>query len=602
MRTNRRSSNLLKQIKRCMAFLLIIVGINYGAFASKTTCQEGKYLPKGGDEEGDCVQCPAKMGKFVCEKKKHDDGEAKNADQYSLKVCNKNEKVNSDRKCEKADDGDKYCAPGRVFYYNAFYDCSESKLKEILSELKEDQESWVKSKNKKKMWDWIQDTVSDNKDGATDDKDILEYNAVEFSLIEPKDIMRWYCKGFNGFKPSTDFAYGLAKCPDGKIANEYFTGCQDTALASDAQVMDLKEGAKIDIKNLTLSKPVTCGVGYYFPDKKTVKSIVDDGVARGYSSVGLCKKCNFSTKVGYNCPSVTVSVVKDDMQGYEKCAPGQSGTDANPGVCQDVGTIDCKKGEYLPVGKTWCASCEGVNQLHGPNAVAIGVENFYCEGKTGLRYDSVNDQGLSNCYDGVPNAKRTACEDIVCKAGEYLPAGKKKCESCKGKSASSFKGVSGSLENFYCPGTGRFRVNTSQDQGVDVCKDGKVSDNRDGCKAYVVCEKGKYHDGSKCVPCANGGTFEKDARENRLYCSGKRQGKSDDSYDYLTECPNPKVAVPNKDLSDCECLFGGSIGSCNNKLDKKYLKYGPAGNENLPLAKHCWTKMDDKDYKKCMGL
>jgi len=124
------------------------------------------------------------------------------------------------------------------------------------------------------------------------------------------------------------------------------------------------------------------------------------------------------------------------------------------------------------------------------------------------------------------------------------------------------------------------------------------------CLADVSCEPGNYYESKtgKCAKCANGGTFEKDARQYRMYCSGKKEGnKYNNAYDYRTKCPNG--SWPNQNLTGCECRYNLKMkdGVCVGSLTYDDMRYGPDG-KNAPLYKQCWIKSTDKEYKQCMGF
>ena len=133
--------------------------------------------------------------------------------------------------------------------------------------------------------------------------------------------------------------------------------------------------------------------------------------------------------------------------------------------------VSCGAGKYLPKASSECKAC---------------LDGHYCTADK--YYPSLkDDQGLKTCESGkVPNSNKTACESnggnsggngsgggtsggtLKCGAGQYVPAGLGRCQSCTGTKK-------------YCPG-GNYQYPKSVDQGILDCPENAIANTKhDGC-------------------------------------------------------------------------------------------------------------------------
>ena len=129
--------------------------------------------------------------------------------------------------------------------------------------------------------------------------------------------------------------------------------------------------------------------------------------------------------------------------------------------------VSCGAGKYLPKASSECKAC---------------LDGHYCTADK--YYPSLkDDQGLKTCESGkVPNSNKTACVNdngngsgggtsggiLKCGAGQYVPAGLGRCQSCTGTKK-------------YCPG-GNYQYPKSVDQGILDCPENAIANTKhDGC-------------------------------------------------------------------------------------------------------------------------
>ena len=348
---------------------------------------------------------------------------------------------------------------------------------------------------------------------------------------------------------------------------------------------------------------ITCSDGEYLP-----------------SGAKSCKKC----LRGYYCDgkSSPYSFNANSDQGITQCdskAPFSEAGTADGGKCFDK--LTCDAGKYLPAGAQECAECTSGNYCEKrgdyefDSSKAQGIESCpqdapnspagskdkgdcyanvtcnagtylsqkkdgtcsacgkgeYCPGGT-FKSTDADGTGKNSCPKSDPNSDSGAtseddCYLVECSAGEYLPKGGDKCESCPsgetcngGKMKYSAKGNRGILiscnagyylpagteecepcpAGSYCEGLSGVGFDEDNDQGIEKCPASRplsyyYSQSSDNCNAYVDCNAGTYFPAGtldrSCKTCLSGyycphGTYQYNATSN--------QG--------LTQCPG---ATPN---------------------------------------------------------
>ena len=283
---------------------------------------------------------------------------------------------------------------------------------------------------------------------------------------------------------------------------------------------------------------LTCDAGYYLPE--------------GGKECAECTSGNYCEKRGdYEFDS-------SKAQGIESCpqdAPNSPAGSKDKGDC--YANVTCNAGTYLSQKKDGTCSACGKGE--------------YCPGGT-FKSTDADGTGKNSCPKSDPNSDSGAtseadCYLVECSAGEYLPKGGDKCESCPsgetcngGKMKYSAKGNRGILiscnagyylpagteecemcpAGSYCEGLSGVGFDEDNDQGIEKCPASRplsyyYSQSSDSCYAYVECSAGTYFPAGTldraCKTCLSGyycphGTYQYNATSN--------QG--------LTQCPG---ATPN---------------------------------------------------------
>lgn len=142
--------------------------------------------------------------------------------------------------------------------------------------------------------------------------------------------------------------------------------------------------------------------------------------------------------------------------------------------------ITCGAGKYLPAGYGY----DGVSGGDNGCISCLDDGKSYCPGMNTAVYPNFDKpQGIYECKSGkVPNPNKTACMNdngngsgggtsggtLRCGAGQYVPAGLGRCQSCTGTKK-------------YCPG-GNYQYPKSVDQGILDCPENAIANTKhDGC-------------------------------------------------------------------------------------------------------------------------
>lgn len=263
--------------------------------------------------------------------------------------------------------------------------------------------------------------------------------------------------------------------------------------------------------------------------------------------------------------------------------------------------ITCEAGEYLPANSKDCTPCR---------------TDSYCDGITNA-VPSNKDQGITKCQEGlIPNDDHTGCHepaDTECAAGQYLPAGTTKCQTCP--------------DGYACPG--------GTSDAIKCISFTSVSDDKTTCVATnVTCDAGYYLPTNlpQCTPC-NGAT-----ETAGKVCKGGVLTPSETAPAGLESCVG--TMVPNKEQTSCVAASTNSI-TCNAgyylpmnskectacperkkctggtfefnatadqgidaikeyAITKDMLAFG-TGNADSPLESQCWYIVNFDKYKECIS-
>jgi len=226
------------------------------------------------------------------------------------------------------------------------------------------------------------------------------------------------------------------------------------------------------------------------------------------------------------------------------CDAGNGYVEGEDGGCVK---LECLEGEYIytTASEASCKPCSAGYACPGDGTVTE------CTGNT---YAVAGSTECSECPTGTkPNVGHTACEQIVCKSGEYLFGNE--CKPCPAGSACSGDGTVTE-----CTG------NTYAVAGSTECSEcatgTKPNSDHTACE-NIVCESGKYLLGNECVECPAGYACPGDGTVTE--CTGNTY--STDGMMTCSECPVGTVSVDNH--TACEscpagyaCPGDGTVTEC----------------------------------------
>lgn len=320
-----------------------------------------------------------------------------------------------------------------------------------------------------------------------------------------------------------------------------------------------------------------------------VKGDVKKGCSDRWSKIS-----NLSDKGVYLCPDGYTSV--EGAGKLEDCfLNGHSDIKYKP--------ITCAPGTYLPANSKECKPCSG--------------KRNYCPGVNDVYPSSTLAQDLKLCPPGkIPNDDHTGCHepaDTECAAGQYLPAGTTKCQTCP--------------DGYACPG--------GTAGAIECAAFTSVSDDKTTCVSIsVTCDAGYYLPTNlpQCTPC-NGAT-----ETAGKVCKGGVLTPSETAPAGLESCAG--TMVPNKEQTSCVAASTNSV-TCNAgyylpmnskectacperkkctggtfefnatadqgidaikeyAITKDMLAFG-TGNADSPLKSHCWYIVNPDKYKECIS-
>ena len=226
------------------------------------------------------------------------------------------------------------------------------------------------------------------------------------------------------------------------------------------------------------------------------------------------------------------------------CDAGNGYVEGEDGGCVK---LECLEGEYIytTASEALCKPCSAGYACPGDGTVTE------CTGNT---YAVAGSTECSECPVGTkPNVGHTACEQIVCKSGEYLLGNE--CKPCPAGSACSGDGTVTE-----CTG------NTYAAAGSTECSECPVGTTANathtGCEA-ITCPSGQYLDGNDCVECPAGSACTGDGTVTE--CTGNTYAAAGATE--CTECPTGTVSVDNH--TACEtcpagyaCSGDGTVTEC----------------------------------------